>query len=129
MKVLLPKLAKRLYEFRRKAIQLKVPEFKNKVVIDADGPITHEWLWWRVGGWLKEKDLIITEAGTLWNWLFCFIIKFASAIGSVSYGIIDLQLPKDSALLAQKLWASIGWSPGQLAIFIKIKYSFRRTEF
>lgn len=94
MKVLLPKLAERLKDFREKASQLHVPEFKNKVVTDTDALITHAWLWWRLGAWFQEKDLIVTEAG------------------SVSYGVLDLALPKDSSLLAQKLWASIGWSPG-----------------
>jgi len=65
MKALLPQLAKRLQDFSDKASQLKVPEFKNKKVVDTDARITHDWLWWRVGGWFKEKDLIITEAGTL----------------------------------------------------------------
>ncbi|KAF8810967.1 putative pyruvate decarboxylase 2 [Phlegmacium glaucopus] len=95
MKALLPKLAQRLKDFSEKSSQLVVPEFKNKKVVDTpDVDIKHEWLWWRVGGWFQEKDLIITESG------------------SVSYGVIDLALPKDSALLAQKLWASIGWSMG-----------------
>lgn len=66
MKKLLPKLAKRLKDFSAKASQLKVPEFKNKKVKDTDAKITHDWLWWRIGGWFKEKDLIVTEAGTLY---------------------------------------------------------------
>jgi len=94
MKAILPKLTDRLKEFYWKATQLKVPPFRNKIVTDSNRLITHEWLWWRFGGWFKEKDLIVTEAG------------------SVSYGVIDLALPKDSSLLAQKLWASIGWSTG-----------------
>jgi len=95
MKALLPKLAERLKDFSEKAKELEVPEFKNKDVEDEkDKDIKHEWLWWRFGKWFKTKDLIITESG------------------SVSYGVIDLALPKDSNLLAQKLWASIGWSMG-----------------
>ncbi|KAF8880218.1 hypothetical protein CPB84DRAFT_1792704 [Gymnopilus junonius] len=95
MKTLLPKLAQRLQEFVKKASQLEVPLFRNKAVVDTkDKLITHDWLWWRVGGWFREKDMIVTEAG------------------SVSYGVLDLAMPKDSGLLAQKLWASIGWSMG-----------------
>ncbi|KJA15249.1 hypothetical protein HYPSUDRAFT_92030 [Hypholoma sublateritium FD-334 SS-4] len=94
MKELLPKLTDRLKDFTEKARQLDVPEFRNEDVDDEDEPINHAWLWWRVGGWFIEDDLIITEAG------------------SVSYGVIDLALPKGSSLLAQKLWASIGWSTG-----------------
>lgn len=41
-----------------------------------------------------------------------FIVFLTSPVGSVSYGILDLAFPKDSSLLAQKLWASIGWSMG-----------------
>jgi len=95
MKVLLPKLANSLKEFSDKASQLEVPKFETVPVADKpDDPINHKWFWPRVGGWFQEKDLIVTEAG------------------SVSYGVLDLALPKDSALLAQKLWASIGWSMG-----------------
>jgi len=66
MKTLLPKLAQRLQGFKDKASQLKVPKFENKTVVDTkDKLITHDWLWWRVGGWFKEKDMIVTEAGTL----------------------------------------------------------------
>ena len=65
MKALLPKLTARLREFTDKARQLDVPEFKNEVVEDEDEPINHAWLWWRIGGWFKQNDLIITEAGTL----------------------------------------------------------------
>ena len=65
MKALLPKLGERLKDFRDQAIQLEVPKFENKKVGDTKAPITHDWLWWRLGGWFKEKDLIITEAGTL----------------------------------------------------------------
>jgi hypothetical protein len=68
-RALLPQLAKRLQGFSDRASdrasQIKVPEFKNKKVVDTDALITHDRLWWRVGGWFKEKDPIITEAGTL----------------------------------------------------------------
>ena len=74
MKVLLPKLAERLKHFRAKASQLRVPVFRNKVVKDTDANITHDWLWWRVGGWFKEKDLIITEAGSLYIESVSFIV-------------------------------------------------------
>jgi pyruvate decarboxylase len=65
MKALLPKLTRRLQEFSKKASQLEVPEFKNKPVVDTDALITHDWFWWRVGGWFQEKDLIVTESGML----------------------------------------------------------------
>ena len=48
---------------------------------------------------------------------FVITIEFTFAIGSVSYGVIDLALPEGSSLLAQKLWASIGWSTGLLNVF------------
>lgn len=65
MKALLPKLTERLTKFTEQARQLNVPEFRNKVVKDEDELINHAWLWWRVGGWFVENDLIITEAGML----------------------------------------------------------------
>ena len=40
-----------------------------------------------------------------------------------------MALPKDSGLLAQKLWASIGWSMGSLTIFLVIARLFRETLF
>jgi pyruvate decarboxylase len=65
MKALLPELAQRLKVFREKASQLKVPEFRNKKVVDTKALITHDWFWPRVAGWFQERDLIVTEAGTL----------------------------------------------------------------
>jgi len=66
MKALLPKLTERLKEFKGKASQLTVPKFENTKVVDTkDVPIKHDWLWWRVGGWFRKDDLIVTEAGTL----------------------------------------------------------------
>ena len=63
MKALVPQFAKRLQDFSDTS-KIEIPEFKNKKVVDTDAKITHDWLWWRVGGWFKE-DLIITEAGAL----------------------------------------------------------------
>ncbi|KAH9483490.1 Pyruvate decarboxylase [Psilocybe cubensis] len=94
MKELLPKLGERLKDFKNRASKLTVPKFELKPVTDSDKQITHDWLWWRLGAWFEKNDLIITEAG------------------SVSYGVLDLPLPSGSSLLAQKLWASIGWSMG-----------------
>jgi pyruvate decarboxylase len=56
-------------------------------------------------------------------------VNFACTVGSVSYGVIDLAMPKDSGLLAQKLWASIGWSMGLLTILLVIACLFRETLF
>lgn len=71
MKELLPKLGARLKDFKEKASQLTVPKFELKKVTDSDKLITHDWLWWRLGAWFKENDLIITEAGMLYNRLSC----------------------------------------------------------
>jgi pyruvate decarboxylase len=57
-------------------------------------PITHDWFWPSVGGWLKEKDIVITETGT------------------ANFGIWDIRFPTDVTAISQVLWGSIGCSLG-----------------
>ncbi|KAK3989661.1 thiamine diphosphate-binding protein [Cladorrhinum sp. PSN332] len=58
------------------------------------GVITHEYLWPRVGGYLREKDIVVTETGT------------------ANFGIWETKFPKDVMGVTQILWGSIGWSVG-----------------
>ena len=56
--------------------------------------ISHDWLWPRVGQWLKPNDIIITETGT------------------ANFGIWETKFPKGVTALSQVLWGSIGYSVG-----------------
>ena len=56
--------------------------------------ITHAWLWPRVGQWLQQDDIVITETGT------------------ANFGIWETKFPKGVCALSQVLWGSIGWSIG-----------------
>jgi len=56
--------------------------------------ITHAWLWPRLGHWLKEKDVIITETGTS------------------NFGIWETRFPAETTAIAQVLWGSIGYATG-----------------
>jgi hypothetical protein len=96
MKQLLPKLTARLQAFRKDAERLQVPRNRFVVPKDEDGQmIMHAWLWPRVGGFFREKDVVITETGT------------------ASFGILDVSLPDEARFMGQILWGSIGWTVGE----------------
>ena len=59
--------------------------------------ITHAWLWPRMGQWLREKDIVITETGTS------------------NFGIFETRFPKDVIAISQVLWGSIGYATGACA--------------
>lgn len=59
-----------------------------------DSTITHAWFWPRVGQWLKEDDVVITETGT------------------ANFGIWETRFPKGVIAISQVLWGSIGYSVG-----------------
>lgn len=63
---------------------------------DDDGSevITQAWLWPRVGEYLREEDVVVTETGT------------------ASFGIWDTKFPTGVVSLNQSLWGSIGWAVG-----------------
>ena len=75
------------------------PVANNKIAKDdqdmsGDQVITHAWLWPRVGQWLQEDDIVITETGT------------------ANFGIWETKFPKGVIALSQVLWGSIGYSVG-----------------
>ena len=61
---------------------------------DSSETITHAWFWPRVGQFLKENDIVITETGT------------------ANFGIWEAKFPKGVTALSQVLWGSIGYSLG-----------------
>lgn len=75
---------------------LKSPAVKNEVAAnrDSSSTITQAWLWPRVGEFLKENDIVVTETGT------------------ANFGIWDTKFPPGVTALSQVLWGSIGWSVG-----------------
>ncbi|KAF2758197.1 pyruvate decarboxylase [Pseudovirgaria hyperparasitica] len=59
---------------------------------DDSGVISHAWLWPRLGQWLREDDVIITETGTS------------------NFGIWETRFPKNVIAISQVLWGSIGYA-------------------
>ena len=72
------------------------PKIENKVEEneDSSGTITQAWFWPKVGQFLKENDIVITETGTS------------------NFGIWETKFPKGVTALSQVLWGSIGYSVG-----------------
>ena len=59
-----------------------------------DPTITHAWLWPKLGQWLREDDIIITETGTS------------------NFGIWETRFPANVTAISQVLWGSIGYATG-----------------
>jgi len=74
--------------------------------------ITHAYLWPRVGQWLKDNDVVITETGTS------------------NFGILEARFPAGVTHISQVLYGSIGYSVGALqgaALAVKEKGDPRRV--
>jgi len=72
------------------------PEVANEVTKNRDSSetITQAFFWPRVGEYLKEDDIVVTETGTS------------------NFGIWETKYPKGVTGVTQILWGSIGWSVG-----------------
>ena len=72
------------------------PKMQNKVDENHDSSetITQAWFWPRVGQFLKENDIVITETGT------------------ANFGIWETKFPQRVTAISQVLWGSIGYSVG-----------------
>ncbi|PHH81150.1 hypothetical protein CDD83_3640 [Cordyceps sp. RAO-2017] len=72
------------------------PVVKNEVQKNLDGSqtITQAWFWPRMGLFLDDNDVVVTETGTS------------------NFGIWDTKFPSGVTALNQTLWGSIGWSVG-----------------
>lgn len=72
------------------------PSVSNEVSENCDdsSTITQTWLWPRVGQFLEENDIVVTETGT------------------ANFGIWNTKFPQGVTALSQVLWGSIGWSVG-----------------
>lgn len=58
----------------------------------TDSAITHSWFWPRLGHFLQEGDIVLTETGTS------------------NYGIFETRFPKNVTNISQILWGSIGYA-------------------
>ncbi|KAG6906948.1 hypothetical protein DXG01_011208 [Tephrocybe rancida] len=96
MKELIPKLSDRLKTHAVTASKIPVLKFLAPVPKEETGVITHTYFWPRMAEFFKAEDVIVTETGT------------------ANFGILEVPLPKDSVLVSQILWGSIGWSVGSL---------------
>lgn len=67
---------------------------KEDANMTEDTAVSHDWFWPRLGQWLQEDDIIITETGT------------------ANFGIWETKFPKGVTALSQVLWGSIGYSVG-----------------
>lgn len=76
--------------------QAPVFDSRNNIVsnTDSDSMITQPHLWAKISQFLKPNDVVICDTGT------------------ASFGVTDIRLPRDSKLLSQMLYNSIGWSVG-----------------
>lgn len=72
------------------------PKVENNVTdnLDKSDTITQAWIWPRVGEFLTEDDIVITETGT------------------ANFGIWETKFPKGVTAVSQVLWGSIGYSVG-----------------
>ena len=96
MKGVLRKVTERLPKLNVEAAppvsQNKIPN--GELDVSKDSTISHAWFWPRMGQWLKEDDIVVTETGT------------------ANFGIWETRFPKGVLALSQVLWGSIGWSVG-----------------
>ncbi|KAG4443135.1 hypothetical protein IFR05_001367 [Cadophora sp. M221] len=79
-----------------KLLAVAGPKMVNKVEENKDSSdtITQAWIWPRVGQFLKQNDIVITETGT------------------ANFGIWETKFPKGVSAISQVLWGSIGYSVG-----------------
>ncbi|EJD41544.1 pyruvate decarboxylase [Auricularia subglabra TFB-10046 SS5] len=62
--------------------------------------IEQEWFWAVFANFLKENDIVLSETGEL------------SPFCTSNFGLIDVLFPRNTLMLSQVLWGSIGWSVG-----------------
>jgi len=77
---------------------IKGPSPSNEIPLteteSRNNVITHAWFWPRLGQWLQQGDVLLTETGT------------------ANFGIWETRFPKDVIAISQVLWGSIGYATG-----------------
>lgn len=66
----------------------------KEVAQESADIITQEWFWPKLGAWLREDDIVITETGT------------------ANFGIWETRFPEGAQAISQVLWGSIGYATG-----------------
>jgi pyruvate decarboxylase len=94
MKGVLRKLVERidLTRLQRRPSRAVVNEVKQNR--DPSPTVTQAYFWPRIGEYLRENDIVVTDTGTS------------------SFGIVEAKFPKGVTGVTQILWGSIGWSVG-----------------
>jgi pyruvate decarboxylase len=79
-----------------KLSRMPSPEVVNAVAENRDSSetITQDFFWPRIGEYLQENDIVVTETGTS------------------NFGIWETKYPRGVTGITQILWGSIGWSVG-----------------
>ncbi|KAK0611160.1 thiamine diphosphate-binding protein [Immersiella caudata] len=80
----------------KKLARVESPAVKNEVAenFEDSKTITQAWFWPRVGEYLQEGDIVVTETGTS------------------NFGIWETKFPSGVTGVTQVFWGSIGWSVG-----------------
>ncbi|GAO15827.1 uncharacterized protein UV8b_03049 [Ustilaginoidea virens] len=98
MKGVLRRLVERIDEAQFSLVRQPTHVAGNAVNVehghDESEGITQHWLWPRVGEFLRDDDIVVTETGT------------------ANFGIWHTKFPPGVTALSQVLWGSIGWSVG-----------------
>ncbi|KAK4452056.1 putative pyruvate decarboxylase [Podospora aff. communis PSN243] len=94
MRGVLKKVAERVDV--KKLARVESPGVKNEVAknFEDSKTITQAWFWPRVGEYLQEGDVVVTETGTS------------------NFGIWETKFPSGVTGVTQVFWGSIGWSVG-----------------
>jgi len=79
-----------------KLAKLESPPVNNEVTKNYENSetITQAWFWPRIGEYLREGDIVVTETGTS------------------NFGIWETKFPPGVTGVTQIFWGSIGWSVG-----------------
>lgn len=96
MKPVLREVIKRMGKLNVQAGPSPSNTIPQQITDEKTTDITHAWFWPRIGQWLQEGDVVITETGT------------------ANFGIWETRFPKDVLAISQVLWGSIGYSVGAL---------------
>ncbi|MDP3562358.1 MAG: alpha-keto acid decarboxylase family protein [Legionellaceae bacterium] len=89
----IPALIHALHGYQHKEKIARIPQV---VASPSKSHITQAWFWAKMGSFFKSHDIIIAETGTS------------------MFGLLETAVPDHSTVIAQTLWASIGYSVGAI---------------
>ncbi|KAF1981083.1 pyruvate decarboxylase [Aulographum hederae CBS 113979] len=97
----LPVLKKLVVELEKSPKEYNLPRPQNWSTIETPvlssltaGPITQDYIWQRLGRFLRPNDILLTEAGT------------------AQFGMPDATFPANIQHVTQTFWSSIGYTVG-----------------